>query len=189
MSLPRGVWTTSGWNCSPKMGRSRCAVAASGAFAVRAMGSNPGGGPRARAAWRLPPPAAPPPLAGAPPGEGRQRALAVQHLDGRRSELAVRGPVHPSTEHLGDQLKPVADAEHRHPDVEHARPGHRRALCLDRHRPTGQDDALWRERLDVLERQIRPVDLAVDAQLADPPGEGGWGVCLPESTRWRSRGT
>jgi hypothetical protein len=91
----------------------------------------------------------------------------------------VRAPVDPPAEHLGDELEPVADAQHRHAEVEHPRRRHGRPLRLDRHRATGEDDALRPERLDVRQRQVRPVDLAVDPQLADPPGDQ-LGVLAPE---------
>ena len=40
---PSSVWTTSGWNCTPKSGSLSCATAARGALSVAAMARKPSG--------------------------------------------------------------------------------------------------------------------------------------------------
>ena len=52
-SAPRGVWTTSGWNWTPKMRRARSCTAAKGALAVEATGSKPGGSASTRSPWLI----------------------------------------------------------------------------------------------------------------------------------------
>ena len=44
ISVPYGVWTTSGWNWIPKIDRSRSSIAATGEALEDASAVNPGGG-------------------------------------------------------------------------------------------------------------------------------------------------
>ncbi len=43
ISLPRGVWATSGWNWTPKSGLVSCSIAATGEFSLLAVTRHPGG--------------------------------------------------------------------------------------------------------------------------------------------------
>src|SRR3546814_20580137 len=61
----------------------------------------------------------------------------------------------------------VADAEQRQAAVEHLPRRGGRTLHRGRLRTAGQDDALWRERRDLVRVVVPGPDFAVDAQLAD----------------------
>src|SRR5690606_22243308 len=101
----------------------------------------------------------------------QQVAVAVDlHLG--VAELALVGALYLAAELLRHGLHAVADAEHRHPQLEHqARcPG---GAVAGGHRlgATGEDDAPGLEFADRLQRHIERVDLAVDTDLADAPGD------------------
>jgi hypothetical protein len=44
ISLPRGVWATSGWNCTANSGKVRCSNAATGELGLDAVATKPSGG-------------------------------------------------------------------------------------------------------------------------------------------------
>src|SRR5688572_20236659 len=99
------------------------------------------------------------------PSEGPTGHLDLQR---RGPVFAVIGFVNTAAQHLGDQLKAVADAEDRDPRLEDPwiRPGSARGF--DRRRPAGEDDSSGGVGPDRLRREVRTVNLAVDTQLADP---------------------
>ena len=51
ISPPRGVWATSGWNSTPKIGRDSCWNPATGALALEAVTRNRGGACSIRSPW------------------------------------------------------------------------------------------------------------------------------------------
>ena len=53
ISFPRGVWTTSGWNCTPKIVPSWLDIAATGVLPDRAMEENPFGSSSIRSPWLI----------------------------------------------------------------------------------------------------------------------------------------
>src|SRR3546814_8295559 len=71
----------------------------------------------------------------------------------------------------GHRLHAVADAEQRKAAVEHLLRRGGRTLHRGRLRTAGQDDALWRERRDLVRVVVPGPDFAVDAQLADARSE------------------
>jgi len=52
-SLPKGVWTTSGWNCTPYIRRSGFSMAATGEEAVWAVTANPSGARDTASRWLI----------------------------------------------------------------------------------------------------------------------------------------
>src|SRR3546814_12568851 len=69
----------------------------------------------------------------------------------------------------GHRLHAVADAEQRQAAVEHLLRRGRGTLHRGRLRTAGQDDALWRERRDLVRIVVPGPHLAVDPELADAP--------------------
>jgi len=95
------------------------------------------------------------------PTHGMQLGMAV---------FALAGGHHLATEMAGQQLHAVADAEHRHPEVEQGL-GHRgSALVIDRLGPAGKDDAARCEGPDRLQLHIEGMQFAIDMGFAHPPG-------------------
>ena len=86
-------------------------------------------------------------------------------LDVRVTELALPRAAHFPAEQIGHELHPVADAEHRHADVEERDVALRRVAVRDALRTARQDDA---GRLPAPQLRQRRVEghLGVDRQLA-----------------------
>jgi hypothetical protein len=75
--------------------------------------------------------------------------------------------LHLAPQHVHHRLLAVADAQHRHAQVEHLARWQRRALREDRGRAPRQDHRLGRELPQEPGRDgVERVDLAVDVQLA-----------------------
>ena len=51
ISPPRGVWATSGWNSTPKIGRDSCRIAATGALGLDPITRKRGGGSWSLSPW------------------------------------------------------------------------------------------------------------------------------------------
>ena len=96
------------------------------------------------------------------PGRGRAPHLRV-------AELAVRGRRDPAAELRGHGLHAVADAEHRHAELEHGVRRARRHVVRDRLRAAGEDDAARAEPADGVVAAVPGQDFAVDADLAHAP--------------------
>ena len=81
------------------------------------------------------------------------------------------GVFHVAAESDRHGLLPVADAEHRHAELE--QPGvHRgRARLVDGGRPTGQDQPGRAAGLQLGQGRVEGDDLRVHVALADPPGD------------------
>jgi hypothetical protein len=89
----------------------------------------------------------------------------------RPTELALVGRRDLATEQAGHELRAVADAEHRHPELEQRRIDRRRALGIDRRRSAREDDGRRRQRPDLGQGQVERLDLAVHRLLAHPAGD------------------
>ena len=96
-----------------------------------------------------------------------QRIVAGQ-IDLGVAVLAVIGLGHLAAEHVAHQLQAVADAEHRHAELEDHLRHTRAALGSDRERRAREHDALGREGADRLLAHRARVDLAVDVELTNP---------------------
>ena len=81
----------------------------------------------------------------------------------RRDHLGAGG--------FGDQIHPVAEPQHWHPEIEDPPVDGRRSFVVDRIGTTGEDDAPGRPVLDPVERAGRGMDLAVDVGFPHPPGD------------------
>ena len=95
----------------------------------------------------------------------RDRGVAAHE---RVAEFAMRGAPQRAAEHVRHQLHPVADAERRHPEIEHGAIDMRRALFVDAARSAREDDADRLLGLDRRQRRVKRQDFAVDRQLAQP---------------------
>ena len=89
----------------------------------------------------------------------------------RRAELLPRRTFHRATELAGHGLHPIADAEHRHPRLEHTLRNPRRLGRGGGLRPAGQHDATRPSLGQVRCRGIPRHDLAIDAGFTHPPGD------------------
>src|SRR6267143_2721766 len=107
-------------------------------------------------------------LARAHLAEGPHR---LNHLDARVSVLAVRGAVDGAAEQLGHELQAVADPEYGDAHLEHRAVDERGAGLLDAEGAAGEDDPARPEGADLLDGHRTGVDLAVDVELADAPGD------------------
>ena len=104
------------------------------------------------------------------PGRGVQR---------RPSVFAPAGVGHGAAELLGDQLGPVADAEHRHPRLVEIRVQQRRPLDVNRLRATRENGPRRLAGHHLRRGDGVGHDLGVDVRLSDPPGDQ-LGVLGPE---------
>ena len=93
--------------------------------------------------------------------------LADRHIG--MAELAVRRPRQRAAQDLRHELHAVADAEHRHAQLEQRVVAVRRAGLVDAHRPAREDDAGRLPAGDLGGRRAEREDLGVDVQLAEPP--------------------
>ena len=137
--------------------RSGASMAATGALALVAATAKPGRRARRRSRRGSPRPAARRACPSNSRGAGRRRAVH-QGV----AELAMRSRPTRAAEHVGHQLHAVADAEHRHAEVEH-RAGRSCGAPSSRHapRPARQDDADWAAcARDRVERRVERQNLA-----------------------------
>src|SRR5690606_15804108 len=100
-----------------------------------------------------------------------EQAALADHVDARIAELTQVGALDLAAELLGHGLHAVANAQHRHAQVEHRLTGTRAALCMHRLRPAGEDDAARVEGANVLVAHVPGMQFAVHADLADPTGD------------------
>ena len=97
--------------------------------------------------------------------------LSPRHIQLRAAVLAGSGLGDRAAEHLRHGLKPVADAEHRHPEVEYRRIQLRRAVGVHAGRPAGQHDGLRVTGLDVLHAGGVRDNLGIHPGLTDAAGD------------------
>jgi hypothetical protein len=115
-------------------------------------------------------------LAGA---EAAEQAVVALHRHVGAAVLVLVGRQHLAAQQPGDQLGPVADAEHRHAQLEDLGRHGRRVRVVAGRRPARQHDAARPHLPDPLQRQRVRVDLGVHAVLAHPAGDE-LGVLRPE---------
>ncbi len=87
------------------------------------------------------------------------------------AELAVVAGRDPPAELLRHRLHAVADAEHRDAEFEDRARRRGRLRLGGGLGAAGKDDALRAKAADFFVRDVPRVDFAVDAELADPPGD------------------
>ena len=96
--------------------------------------------------------------------------FTANHIQIGSAVFAGAGSGHGSAQGLRHGLKPIADAEHRQPQVEHPRIELGGAVGVDTGRPAGQHDRLRVFGLDLLQRG------GMRDHLGEDPG-------LPDTTR------
>ncbi len=160
---PNSVCLTSGCHCRPKIRRSRFSKAATGVESLDASTANPSGAFATESPWLIQVG-----LVGRLVGE--QRA-AVGDVHRRRAVLPLAGLGDLAAELLRDHLEAVADAEHRHPELEDGRVEAGRARLVDAGRAAAEHDADRVLRGDLGRRHGVRHDLAVHVRLADPAGD------------------
>ena len=94
--------------------------------------------------------------------------LSPSHFQLRATEFAGTGAGDRSAESQSHGLEAVADAEHRHPEIEDAGVQLRRAVVVDAGRSAGQHDGLRVAGLDLLHTGGVRDHLGVHPRLADP---------------------
>ena len=87
------------------------------------------------------------------------------------AEFAVIAGQHAAAQLLRHGLHAVADAEHRHAELEHRLRRARRLLVGDRLGAAREDDALGLPLADVVVGDVPGQDLAIDAELAHAAGD------------------
>ena len=85
------------------------------------------------------------------------------------AELAVRRPRQRAAQDLRHELHAVADAEHRHAQLEQRVVAVRRAGLVDAHRAAREDDPGRLPAGDLGRRRAERDDLGIHVQLAEPP--------------------
>ena len=76
-----------------------------------------------------------------------------------------------AAQQVDHQLQPVADAEHRHTQLENRGIDHRRALFKHGGGAAGEDQRVRREGADLVHRHAVGLNLAVDAAFTDAAGD------------------
>ena len=161
ISVPRGVCSTSGWNCTANRPRSRSSMAAI-ARRLGGRGDAEAGGHLGHA------------VAVAHPAGLLARHLAEQQAAllepyRRLAVLADPGVADGAAERGGHRLHAVADAQHRHAELEQLRVDVRCARLVDRGGAAGQDDSRRLARGHLGGRHVMRDDLGVHAALAHAP--------------------
>ena len=136
-------------------------MAAKGEVSLWAIGVKPGGMAAMRSPWLIQTverwPGARRP---SNRGEGRSRRISARPI------LAVVGGLDPAAELGAHGLLAVADAQHRHAELEHGGGCARAQRLVGRGGAAGEDDAAGREAADESVVHGAGMDLAVDAVLA-----------------------
>ncbi len=102
--------------------------------------------------------------------------VAQQRGVAARADLGVAEFAHLARHHLATELgrhrvHAVADAEHRHAELEHGLRRGRRARGGHRFGAAGEDDAVRLEGAHGGIGHVPGMDFAVDAEFADAPGD------------------
>ena len=101
----------------------------------------------------------------------RECSFTASHFQLGAAVLAGAGVGDRAAECLCHRLEAVADAEHRHAEVEQRRVELRGAVGVHAGRAAGQHDGLRILGLDLLDGRGVRDDLGVHPRLADPPGD------------------
>ena len=155
--MPRGVCTTSGWNCTAYKPRSASSMAATGAPSLVASVAKPAGAAVTQSRWLIQHCSASSRPSSSMPSPGNaQLGLA---------ELARAGARDGAAELERHELGAVADAQHGHAQVEERRVGPRRVVDVDAHGAAREDQALGPAGPDLVERRVEGDELRVDVAL------------------------
>ena len=121
-----GVWTTSGWHCTPQIRRSGCSSTATGASGVLAVATNPAGalGDGIEVAH-------PHVLLGRDAVEQRRWTTPLRRVTLARPYSPRMPATDGAAELLGDELHAVADAEDGNAEVVDRRVERRRTIHVD----------------------------------------------------------
>ena len=160
--MPRGVWTTSGWNWMPYRLREASTRPANGVESVWAVAWKPSGRREIESPWLIQTG-----CSRSMPGE--QRPSVGGDADVGRAVLAVVERDDVATELVGHQLGAVADAEDGDATGPDGRVGPGSARVVDRVRAAGQDDRPGAAPLQLGIRRVVRQELRVDVELADAP--------------------
>ena len=95
----------------------------------------------------------------------------VEHVQPRLAEFFQRGAAHGPAEVMGHRLHPVADAEQGQTQGVDSGVNLGSARLVDRRRPARQDQPDGVSGADDVEGRVAGQNLAVDAALADAPGD------------------
>ena len=102
-------------------------------------------------------------------GGAGQQPPRVGHRELRAPELADLGALYPAAQLECEELHPVADAEHRDPEIEEPRIQPWRLVGVYRGGAARQDQALGPPPRDLLDRHVVREQLGEHAGLAHPP--------------------
>ncbi len=166
----RACARTSGWNCTAYSPRSGASMAATGVAEVEAVTVNPAGARVTESLWLIQQVVTSGRSWKSSPPTSSRAVLP-------NSARPVRATSPPSAGRHG--LHAVADAQHRDPELEHARVEARRAGLVDGRRAAGEDQPLRVASAQLLERRVVRQELGVHAALAHAPGDE-LGVLRPE---------
>ena len=101
-------------------------------------------------------------------GERREQPDGLLHHQLRRPVFAVAARLDLAPELVGHELLAVADAQHRHAEIEEPRIALGRLVPVHALGAAREDDGPGREGADGVEGERARMDLAVHARLADP---------------------
>ena len=102
------------------------------------------------------------------PQAGEERVAAALELQQGAAVLAVVRRLDDAAELLAQQLEAVADAEHRHAELEHSAVASGASASSTLDGPPESTMPCGAKRAHGVQRQTARMDLAVDAALADP---------------------
>ncbi len=104
-------------------------------------------------------------------GQVVKEASPLLDVDVCRAVLTFAGRRDLSAELIGKELHAIADAQHRNAGIERRRIAARGAVLVNAGRSSGEDERLRRAQTDRLPGRGPRDQLAVDAGLADAPGD------------------
>jgi hypothetical protein len=102
-------------------------------------------------------------------GQTLEQRVGLVDCQGRRTVLAHPRADAPCPKVLRDDVKAIADAEHRAPQVQHLIGNVRRVVVVGAGRTSGEDDAARLERADLLDCEIERVNFAIHVGLPHTP--------------------
>ena len=143
------------------MGFDVCSMPATGQLGLEAVSTYPGGGVSTWSPWLIQT------VVSSPLAEAAEEPAADDGHDGAPVFAAV-GLDHLAAHQVRDHLHAVAEAEHRHAEVQDFLRRDRRAGVVHRIRAAGEDDPPGPPLPDPLDGAGARVDLAVDVGLAHP---------------------
>ena len=100
-----------------------------------------------------------------------EQIVAVADAKGLAAVFPGLGRHYPAPQQVAQELDAVADAQDRHPQFQDLRVEARGIGLVDAPRPPGEDDALGVKLADLLHGHEVGVNLAVDLEFPNPPGD------------------